>query len=393
MSRTSNTTGIRGYRVLKEQRKADRLGVHLHATLSPKRCVHCQSTGILSKGRYLRRVRHREGFGCITCLRIHCRRFSFRSCNRSFLEALPGVQPGRHSTEPFRERLYMLHHEGIPSANMGRIAKVAPATVSRIYAQHTQRKAKECISLNCPRVLGIDEHTLHKKKRFRTTFCDLARHRVFDVVPGKSLKDLLPFLCRLKGRERVKVVCIDLSSSYRSLIRRLFPNAQIVADRFHVVRVMQHHFTEVARQLAPALAARKGQLGLLRKAPHKLTPEQNTPLEALFKSHPAGRIIHHKMHEVRELLNQKHQTKFHCRQVAQRFLALIENLKTSGFEAMQNLARTFQNWKDEIARMWRFTRNNGITEGFHRKMKLIQRRAYGFRNFENYCLRVIAACG
>ncbi len=43
--------------------------------------------------------------------------------------------------------------------------------------------------------------------------------------------------------------------------------------------------------------------------------------------------------------------------------------------------------------MWRFTKNNCITEGFHRKMKLIQRRAYGFRNFENYRLRVIAACG
>jgi len=54
---------------------------------------------------------------------------------------------------------------------------------------------------------------------------------------------------------------------------------------------------------------------------------------------------------------------------------------------------SYENWKEEIARMWRFTRNNGITEGFHRKMKLIQRRAYGFRNFENYRLRVIAACG
>jgi transposase len=43
-------------------------------------------------------------------------------------------------------------------------------------------------------------------------------------------------------------------------------------------------------------------------------------------------------------------------------------------------------------------KNNGITEGFHRKMKLIQRRAgrpsaYGFRNFNNYRLRVIAQCG
>ena len=46
-----------------------------------------------------------------------------------------------------------------------------------------------------------------------------------------------------------------------------------------------------------------------------------------------------------------------------------------------------------IAAMWRFRKSNSITEGFHRKMKLIQRRAYGFRNFNNYRLRVIAQCG
>ena len=43
--------------------------------------------------------------------------------------------------------------------------------------------------------------------------------------------------------------------------------------------------------------------------------------------------------------------------------------------------------------MWRFTRNNGITEGFHSKMELISRQACGFRNFENYRLRVKVLCG
>jgi len=57
------------------------------------------------------------------------------------------------------------------------------------------------------------------------------------------------------------------------------------------------------------------------------------------------------------------------------------------------LAKTLQQWEAPIARMWRFSKNNGITEGFHRKMKLIQRRAYDFRNFNNYRIRVLAQCG
>jgi transposase len=73
--------------------------------------------------------------------------------------------------------------------------------------------------------------------------------------------------------------------------------------------------------------------------------------------------------------------------------ALIATLRESGLQPALTLAKALYRWREEIARMWRFSRNNAITEGFHRKMKLIQRRAYGFRCFENYRLRVIAQCG
>ena len=71
-------------------------------------------------------------------------------------------------------------------------------------------------------------------------------------------------------------------------------------------------------------------------------------------------------------------------------------MKEVGYKASTEfgkLAETISEWFAPIIRMWRFTKNNGITEGFHRKMKLIQRRAYGYRNFENYRLRVLVECG
>jgi hypothetical protein len=71
----------------------------------------------------------------------------------------------------------------------------------------------------------------------------------------------------------------------------------------------------------------------------------------------------------------------------------IEQQRTSSFPEAQTLGKTLHDWQEEIVRMWRFSKNNGITEGFHRKMKLIQRRAYGIKSFDNYRLRVIAQCG
>lgn len=63
--------------------------------------------------------------------------------------------------------------------------------------------------------------------------CDLRKHRVFDVVKGRSSKSLASYLKLLPDKEQVQVVCMDLSSSYRSLVKRYFPNAKIVADRCH----------------------------------------------------------------------------------------------------------------------------------------------------------------
>jgi len=71
-------------------------------------------------------------------------------------------------------------------------------------------------------------------------------------------------------------------------------------------------------------------------------------------------------------------------------LQLIGQLQESPAHA---LARTLLFWIEPIIRMWRLSRSNGITEGFHTKMEMISRRAYGFRNFENVRMRVLALCG
>ena len=71
---------------------------------------------------------------------------------------------------------------------------------------------------------------------------------------------------------------------------------------------------------------------------------------------------------------------------------MLDDLRYTAHLIWRRLANTLSQWFVPIIRMWRFTRSNGITEGFHRKMKLIQRRAYGFRNFQNYRLRVLLEC-
>lgn len=386
--------GLKGYHALQGQHSTpEAIHVQPDPQVAPLACPHCQASRLLSKGRYRRTVRHLDCFNQTTCLIVHTRRFLCASCRKTFIPALPGILPGRHSSEPFRETIYQQHHEGICTKVLARRQSLGQATVSRIYQQFTRRKAAERLSLDCPQYLGIDEHTLHKSQRFCTTFCDLKNRRIFDVQPGRSEADLAGFLSKLKGRERVKIVCIDLSSPYRSLIRRYFPKARILADRFHVVRLIQHHFMQLARHLAAGLKNHRGNLAALRTAPERLEEKRRERLENLFIAHPILRIVHQRMHQLRDLMNHRHQTKQKCRERIRELLETIRELRENQAKPLQTLAATLEDWIEPIACMWRTTRNNGITEGFHRKMKLIQRRAYGFRNFENYRLRVIAQCG
>lgn len=386
--------GLKGYELLQVlHNHSYTIHVKLQSKFNPTRCPHCDCSHLHSKGLYQRKVRHLECFEVASTLVIHTKRWKCCNCSRSFIPELPGIIKYRHSSEPLRRSIYQLHDQGVCAKTLAQSKELGQATVSRIYSQFTRRKAKERLSECCPQVLGIDEHTLHKGQKFSTTLCDLKNHKVFDLVAGRSNQALEPYFQQLKGRDKVRVVCIDLSSPYRKLIRRYFPNARIVADRFHVVRIIYHHFMQVARAVAPQLKSNRGGLAAIRKRPENLTPKQQQTLQELFRTYPALKLIHKHMHQVRRLMNQKERTRAQCKKLAQVLTSHIRKLKYSDIKPMETLAKTLQEWMEPIGCMWRFTKNNGITEGFHRKMKLIQRRAYGFRNFENYRLRVIAQCG
>ena len=388
---TINLT-LPGYRIIRWESNL-LMRVFVEALDLPRQCPCCGGVRLHSKGRYERCVRHLACFGRPSELVIACRRYHCVGCQRSFVQPLPGVQPGRRSTERWRETIFERHDDGICASTLARRETLGPATVGRIYAQFTERKAKERLSLECPRILGIDEHTLHRRQRFATTFCDLKNHRVFDLSPGRSEAELASYLRSLHGRDRVRVVCIDLSNTYRAIVRRWFPRAKIVADRFHAIRLVGLHLFKLARQVCPALGWNRAWLGLLRTRGDRLGPEQRQRLARLFADHPVLEGIYALKERLCHLLGLKTQDKTACRRHVQRLLELITTLRDSKLEPAITLAKTLAAWSEEIVRMWRFTRTNGITEGFHRKMKLIQRRAYGFRSFANYRLRVIAQCG
>ena len=131
----------------------------------------------------------------------------------------------------------------------------------------------------------------------------------------------------------------------------------------------------------------------LRKRVDRLKPEERQRLKKFFEDNPAIKLAYEFKERLCELLNRKSRTAKQCKINIRELKEMMKQMKYNATIEFERLAQTISEWFSPIIRMWRFTKNNGITEGFHRKMKLIQRRAYGYRNFENYRLRVLVECG
>lgn len=102
--------------------------------------------------------------------------------------------------------------------------------------------------------LGIDEHFFTRRRGFPeyvTVFTDLNKRKLFEVAGTKAKKKLIEDLKLIPGRDRVRVVCIDLAPGYRSLVKEFFPNARIVADKFHVLKLLSTEIMKERQAIAP----------------------------------------------------------------------------------------------------------------------------------------------
>ncbi len=391
MTKDEVVLGLPHYRIIEIQRKSGEIRIGARYT-GPQCCPHCQGRQLRSKGWFCRRVRH-EDFGLRHCrLEIWARKWQCRGCGRQFRQRLPGVLPGQHATEPFRQAVYRQHLDGISRRRLSQREGIGAATVERYFRHGLERQFSERHTRQCPSILGIDEHFFTRRLGFATTLCDLKNHRVYDVVLGRSQAALDAYCQRLQGKDQVRVVCMDLSSSYRALVHKYFPQARIVADRFHVIRLINERFLACWRELDAVGSKNRGLLSLMRRHRHHLQPEQKTRLRLYLQAHPVLDLIYRFKQHLCYLLLKKHRTQKQCTHLIPRLLRAIDQLRQARLPQLVQLGETLEDWKQEIATMWRFTRNNGITEGFHTKMELINRQAYGFRNFENYRMRVKVLC-
>ena len=311
--------------------------IYLIEYLGKNPCPECESLEVRKKDSFYRTIRHITILDRPTYWKIWCHKFQCLSCGRYFNSRLPGVLSRHRSTELFRYEIFDKHEMGICQKTISEKYHVSCSTIERWAKDFLNRILQERKTRKVPRVLGIDEHFFSRKKGYSTTLADLRTNRVYDLILGRSEKSVEGYFSKLCDKDRVQVAVMDLSETYRNIIKTYFPRAKIVADRFHVIRLVNHHFMEAWKQLDPIGRKNRGLLSLMRRHEWNLEEIKKNNLDRYLNGNPTLRVIYEFKQKLSRLLLIKHQTKQKCRLLIPQFLDCIEKLLDAPIESLRTI--------------------------------------------------------
>lgn len=380
------------------EREADQDILHLfcHLTQDVGICPHCNGISTTIKQYQDRCVRHIDVWGKRTFLHFRIRRFECPCCHQRFTEELTSVGWRRRQTHRFEQVVYQ-HCLNSSQKETADHFHLSQSTVSDIFKK-LAKKQYQTQSFDKIRYLGIDEIALKKRhKQYALVISDIERHTILAVLPDREQKTFIAWLNKtftadnLKG---IQVVSIDMWRPYRSVTREYLPQADIVADRFHVMRNLNDQLTKARRQIqqqAPedVKVALKGSRWLLVRNRNQLTQDQEQQLLQAISADSQLREAYLLKEEFRLIFE-----RLNDREQAKRFLkAWIVKVQQTRNKYLLRFVNTLTNWWCEILNYFYERITNGFVEGMNRAIRAVIWRAYGFRNFENFRLLILAKHG
>lgn len=354
-------------------------------------CPKCASLSLVLYDRRKVHLKDQPIQGKQILLEVFKHRYFCKKCKKPFTEPLPGVMPRRQTTQRFRAQVYWACENFTDLTRVCKAYRVSQGFVHHAYYEQLSLRSRKHNRYPFTEAIGIDEHCFGRKKslgkrEFVTMVVDHKNRRLFDVSLGKSHAELWAQLENRPGRENVKLVTLDLSDSYKSFVKGFFPNAKIIADRFHVQRLLNPILHDARIQITGDKRTNPVRY-LLNKNRFDLKYWERSALDRWLALNPYAKEVY----DIKEALSRFYRLR--NIKLAETILdRIIQALETSSNKLLKTLKKTLKRWKEEILNFFRYRLTNARVEGFNNVAKVIKRRAYGFRSFENYKLRLLNAC-
>jgi transposase len=327
-------------------------------------------------------------------LKVNRRQFKCHNCGKPFSEMLDFIGTRRKQTNRFAQSIV----QQVLHSDVHNVAVQNNLTDEEVWSmvQHISKKKLQ-VDLSQLKRLGIDEIALRKGQgNYIVVLVDLDRRVPIGFAPSRQQVDLRKVLEEWGEAvlSQILEVSIDLSGNYKGLVDKLLPNATVVADRFHVMKIVNQDLDAARKTLRKAHeenpnevekrqieAALKQSKYVLLKPEENLTEKQKVKLEEIREVVPVLAQMHSQKEAFRGIFEAAENWEDGTFQ-------LLDWLVTAQ-EKFQQSVGTICRWFGEVTEYFASRTTSGAVEGINNKLKLIKRSGYGFRNFDNFQLRCL----
>lgn len=179
-------------------------------------------------------------FNYPSILRLHKQRFICHNCNKKFFARTNIVDDGCFISNQVKYAIAIELKNKISEKDIAKRYHVSPNTVERIIDSYYE--GKKLYKYYLPEILSFDEFKSVKSADGAMSFhmVDGKTGKTIDIIEDRRLNNLIKYFSYYPHhvRKKVKLIVIDMYSPYISLIKKMFPNANIIIDKFHLVNLI-----------------------------------------------------------------------------------------------------------------------------------------------------------
>jgi transposase len=363
--------------------------VYLEVVRAKKRCGHCKSWNVTGKGFRWRTLRVLPVGRKPVFARVKIRRFYCHDCQEIRYEHLSCAGPKKHYTHTLEEYVMDLCAR-MTIRDVAEHTGLHWATVKEIDKKRLKRHLPREKDLRKLKFLGVDEVSVRRGHNYLTTVVDLETGRVVYVGEGRRVESLAPFFKRLKRLGvRPKAIAMDMWKPYAKAVRLYYRGLPLVYDHFHIVADYSRTLNEIRVDEYKRLEGTeeghviKGTRYLLLKGEEKLSPRAQEKLSLLLRINQPIFIAYVLKEELRRLW------KMLSRETAEQFLNdWIHTALSSGIALLARFARKLRRHAWGILNYFDFPISTAKVEGINNRIKVIKRRAYGYRDLDYFKLKI-----
>lgn len=342
-----------------------------------------------------------SGFKAI--LRLHKQRYLCKHCHKAFTLTSNITNYGCFISNNTKHKIACDLVKKRSEKDIALDNNVSPNTVERIMDSYyeTQKLYKHSL----PEVLSFDEFKSVKSADGAMSFhmCDGINGKTIDIIEDRRLDNLMKYFhyYDYKARSRVKHIIIDMYSPYVSLIKKMFPNAAIVIDKFHLTQLISRSLNKtrinVMNKNKKHQRKFKRYWRLLLKSRDELNIskwKKFTCFDSLMTESDVVSFLINIDKELKDTYN-LYQDILHCFKTKD-FNLLKSYLNKSYNDIssyMKTSLKTLIEFLPHIKNTFETNYHNGFIEGNNNFIKVLKRIAFGFRSFRRFKARIMICKG